>query len=170
MPPNGVLGLGLGSGGKALAGDWGLLKAELSEVGKPCMLWAWDVAVPPRFREPMPDSGSIWRSANRVLWRTMNVNTRFPKYDVRSNGTNGLKIPVQERWRLSCWCWGHVPLALPQVVAAWPYSSHYCSWQPWSGSSQTAPETHSCRGAPKYKTSYGDGCQIMVCLHNCALK
>lgn len=39
MPPNGVLGLGLGSGGKALAGDWGLLKAELSEVGKPCMLW-----------------------------------------------------------------------------------------------------------------------------------
>lgn len=38
MPPNGVLGLGLESGGKALAGDWGLLKAELSEVGKPCML------------------------------------------------------------------------------------------------------------------------------------
>lgn len=38
MPPNGVLGLGLVRGGKALAGDWGLLKAELSEVGKPCML------------------------------------------------------------------------------------------------------------------------------------
>lgn len=38
IPPNGVLGLGLESGGKAFAGDWGLLKAELSEVGKPCML------------------------------------------------------------------------------------------------------------------------------------
>ena len=38
MPPNGVLGLGLESGGKALAGDWGLLKAEASVVGKPCML------------------------------------------------------------------------------------------------------------------------------------
>lgn len=69
MPPNGVLGLGLGSGGKALAGDWGLLKAELSEVGKPCMLWVWDVAVPPRLREAMPDSGSICRSTRRVLRR-----------------------------------------------------------------------------------------------------
>lgn len=38
IPPNGVLGLVLESGGKAFAGDWGLLKAELSEVGKPCML------------------------------------------------------------------------------------------------------------------------------------
>lgn len=38
IPPNGVLGLGLDSGGKALAGDWGLLKAEPSGVGKPCML------------------------------------------------------------------------------------------------------------------------------------
>lgn len=37
MPPKGVLGLGLVRGGNALAGDWGLLKAELSEDGKPCM-------------------------------------------------------------------------------------------------------------------------------------
>lgn len=35
MPPKGVLGAGLDRAGKALAGDWGLLKAELSEVGKP---------------------------------------------------------------------------------------------------------------------------------------
>lgn len=38
IPPNGVLGLGLVRGGKAFAGDCGLLKAELREVGKPCML------------------------------------------------------------------------------------------------------------------------------------
>lgn len=38
IPPNGVLGLGLGSGGKALAGDRGLLRAELSDVWKLCML------------------------------------------------------------------------------------------------------------------------------------
>lgn len=62
IPPNGVLGLGLESGGKAFAGDWGLLKAELSEVGNPCILWVWEVAVP-RFREPMPVRGSILRTA-----------------------------------------------------------------------------------------------------------
>lgn len=42
----------------------------------------------------------------------------------------GLIVPARERWRLSCWCWGHVPLALPRVAAAGSYSSHYCSWQP----------------------------------------
>jgi len=61
MPPNGVLGFGLDSGGKAFAGDWGLLKAELSEVGNPCMLWVWEGAVPPRFKEPMPDRESNYR-------------------------------------------------------------------------------------------------------------
>lgn len=38
IPPNGVLGLVFERGGNAFAGDWGLLKAELREVGKPCML------------------------------------------------------------------------------------------------------------------------------------
>lgn len=169
MPPNGVLGLGLGSGGKALAGDWGLLKAELSEVGKPCMLWVWDVAVPPRLREAMPDSGSICRSARRVFGREWWMSIRgcfflffLTSYGVRDNETNdvGLKIPVRERWRLSCWCWGHVPLALPRVAAAWPCSSHYCSWQPWSGSSPTAPGKRSCRRAATRNTGSGDGRQI----------
>lgn len=65
MPPNGVLGLGLDRAGKALAGDWGLLKAELSEVGNPGMFWLCEGVLPPRFREPMPDRGSIWRSRTR---------------------------------------------------------------------------------------------------------
>ena len=55
--------MGLESGGKAFAGDWGLLKAELREVGKPCILWVWEVDVPPRFREPMPVRGSTLRIA-----------------------------------------------------------------------------------------------------------
>ena len=59
MPPKAVLGLGLVSGGNALAGDCGLLKAELSEDGKPCMFWVCEVVEPPRFREPMADKGSI---------------------------------------------------------------------------------------------------------------
>lgn len=37
MPPKAVLGLGLVRGGKALAGDCGLLKVELSGAEKPCM-------------------------------------------------------------------------------------------------------------------------------------
>jgi len=59
MPPKGVLGLGLVSGGNALAGDWGLLKAELSEDGKPCMFWVCEVVELPRFRDPMADKVSI---------------------------------------------------------------------------------------------------------------
>lgn len=54
--------MGLDRGGKALAGDWGLLKAEPSGVGKPCMLCVWEVAEPPRFRETMADRGSIWNT------------------------------------------------------------------------------------------------------------
>lgn len=48
------------SAGKAFAGDWGLLKAELSEVGNPGIFWLCEAAVPPRFKEPIPDRGSIW--------------------------------------------------------------------------------------------------------------
>lgn len=60
MPPKAVLGLGLVRGGKALAGDWGLLKAELRDVGKPCMFCVWEVAEPPRLREPIAVRGSTW--------------------------------------------------------------------------------------------------------------
>lgn len=51
--PKPALGLGLVRGGKALAGDWGLLKADPRGVGKPCMLGVWEVADVPRFRELM---------------------------------------------------------------------------------------------------------------------
>lgn len=59
IPPKGVLGLGLVRAGKAFAGDWGLLNAELREVGNPGLCGA---AVPPRFRDPIPARGSIWRT------------------------------------------------------------------------------------------------------------
>lgn len=64
IPPKGVLGLGLDSAGNAFAGDWGLLKAELSEVGKPGLC---EAAVPPRFRDPMPARGSIWRTGGEGI-------------------------------------------------------------------------------------------------------
>lgn len=63
--PNVALGLGLDRGGKALAGDWGLLKAEPSGVGKPCMLGVWEVADVPRFSELM-EIDSICRYNKRV--------------------------------------------------------------------------------------------------------
>lgn len=147
MPPNGVLGLGLESGGKAFAGDWGLLKAELREVGKPCMLWVWEVAVPPRLNEPMPDRGSISRRQKESI-RTLLCADQFDIWHVKLMlaearcGFN-VKIPVQEKWHPGCWCWERVPLALPPVVAAVLCSLHCCSWQPWSGSSLRAPGKHS---------------------------
>lgn len=58
MLPKGVLGLGLGSGGKAFAGDWGLLKGVFTGVGK-LMLGLRDVAEGPKFKPPMPLRGSI---------------------------------------------------------------------------------------------------------------
>lgn len=66
IPPKGVLGFGLERAGKAFAGDWGLLKAELSEVGKPGIFWLCDGAVPPRFKDPIPDRGSIWNQEMRL--------------------------------------------------------------------------------------------------------
>lgn len=38
IPGKAVLGFGLGRFEKALAGDWGLLKAEPCRLGNPCML------------------------------------------------------------------------------------------------------------------------------------
>lgn len=38
IPGKAVLGLGFGRFEKALAGDWGLLKAEPCRLGNPCML------------------------------------------------------------------------------------------------------------------------------------
>lgn len=79
--PNVALGLGLDRGGKALAGDWGLLKAEPSGVGKPCMLGVWEVADVPRFSELM-EIDSICRYNKRSSWPRCrhNMDTSiFPK-------------------------------------------------------------------------------------------
>lgn len=161
MPPNGVLGLGLVSGGKAFAGDCGLLKAELSEEGKPCILWVWEVAVLPRFKEPMADRGSILRTEKESMTKTViqrwgsQVNnyisrsTSISFYHLkllgaqRHNCSFHMKIPVQARLHPDCWYLGHVLSASLLVVAVGLYSLRCCSWQPLSGSSPTAPETHS---------------------------
>lgn len=79
MPPKAVLGLGLVRGGKALAGDWGLLKAELRGVVKPCMFCVWVVAEPPRLREPIAVRGSTCITQRRIHSDIIAAKTRFLK-------------------------------------------------------------------------------------------
>lgn len=107
MPPKGVLGLGLDRAGKALAGDWGLLKAELSEVGNPGLC---EVAVPPRFKDPIPARGSIWRRAGEESAPTLqpaSVKAKhrgvpghylYGRYGVQTAGAGGASFR-HDPWR-----------------------------------------------------------------------
>lgn len=59
IPLKGVVWFGVESGGKAFAGDCGVLNAELRLAVKPCILGVRDAAGPPIVNEAMPDKGSI---------------------------------------------------------------------------------------------------------------
>lgn len=60
MPLKPVVWFWVERGGNAFAGDWGVLNAEPKFGGKPCMLWVWGAAEPPKLREAIPASESIW--------------------------------------------------------------------------------------------------------------
>lgn len=66
IPLKGVVWFGVESGGKAFAGDCGVLNAELRLAVKPCILGVRDAAGPPIVNEAMPDKGSIYKESTKV--------------------------------------------------------------------------------------------------------
>lgn len=77
MPLKPVVWFWVERGGNAFAGDWGVLNAEPKFGGKPCMLWVWGAAEPPKLRDAMPASESIWMKKGKIIHRQTQTATKL---------------------------------------------------------------------------------------------